>query len=95
MGTVESLFPDGVRDIRELPAPHFDTIHMTLIFLDFEELPVDERPPKKIWLDDDALRQHFDWIKRKRKAEMENPGGGDSGGGPMKRNAAARDMIVQ
>lgn len=39
-----------------------------MIYLGFEEMPEHERPPKKIWQDPEALKGHFDMVKRDREA---------------------------
>jgi hypothetical protein len=93
MGTAHLLFPPGITDIRELPAPHFDALRTSLMFLGFEEMPEDEAPPKKIWLDGEALTKHFKWLKEKRKAEM-NGNGSQEASEPMKENSLAKQMIV-
>ena len=36
--------------------------------LSWYELPEDDRPPERIWLDDEALQSHFDGVDQKRKA---------------------------
>lgn len=93
MGTAKLLFPVGVEDIRELPAPHFDAVRLSLIFLSFEELPKDEQPPRKIWLDDEELKRHFAAVEQKRKDEADpNRSASEE---PMKSNSLAKQMIVQ
>lgn len=39
------------------------------MFLSFDELPEDERPPRRIWLDGDAMKNWMDEVKRKREAK--------------------------
>lgn len=48
-----------------------------MLYISFDELPSDERPPRRIWLDDDALTAHFQRVERDREAKY---GGGDSAG---------------
>lgn len=52
------------------------------MFLSFEELQEDERPPKHIWLDGEKLREHMDNVRAareerfdpdKREREIEDP----------------------
>lgn len=93
MGTASLLFPPGITDIRELPAPHFDALRTSLMFLGFEEMPEEDAPPKRIWLDDEGLTKHFAHLKEKRKAEM-NPNGTQQPSEPMKENSLAKQMIV-
>jgi hypothetical protein len=93
MGTAHLLFPPGCDDIRELPAPLFEAIKVSLIYLGFEEMPLEDQPPKKIWQDNDALKQHFEMLKQKRKQEAST-----TVEGPIEdpvQNELAKDMIVQ
>jgi len=91
MGTAHLLLPPGVEDIREMPGQHFDLIRRSMIFLGFEEMPEEDRPPRKIWLDDKELVAHFDRLKEKRKAEA----GGDTVSTDMTENSLAKDMIIE
>lgn len=90
MGTAHLLLPQGITDIREMPASHFDLIRRSMIFLSFEEMPEEDRPPRKIWLDDVKLVAHFDRLKEKRKTEA----GGDTVPGDMQENPLAKEMVV-
>lgn len=47
---------------------------MALHFLSFEELPLKERPPKKMWLDPDKMKLWFDEVKANREAEAKDGG---------------------
>lgn len=67
------------------------------IFLSFEELEPDERPPRHIWMDGEELTAWFDNVKRRRE-EKYGGGGGDGGWdqsiqSPVS-NGAAKDLIV-
>lgn len=53
-----------------MPHSHVVAIGHALAFLSYDELPADERPPKRYWLDNKRMREHFDWVKRKREDEM-------------------------
>lgn len=67
-----------------------------LIFLSFDEMEERDRPPKRIWLDGDKLREHMDMVKRRRKEEAER-GGRDSSLDEIEdpvENAAAKGLIV-
>lgn len=78
MGTARELFPPGIEDIRDMPYRAFEAIRMGMIFLSWEEMPADERPPKRMWLDDERLKAWFDDVKRNRERES-----GSSGAGPI------------
>jgi len=89
---VSELFPPGITDVRDLPYKAFEAIHTALIFLGFGELPEEEQPPRRIWLDSDLLDDWFTEVKRKRKEERDG-----SGPGPIEdpvRNDAARSLIA-
>lgn len=40
-----------------------------MLILSWEELPEEERPPKRIWLDDERLNAFFQEVRRRRKQE--------------------------
>jgi len=88
---VSELLPDGIDDVRDIPHVLFEAIRSALVFLSFDELPKVERPPRRIWLDGDALRAHFDEIDRRRKDE--SAGGPGPIDDPVE-NEAARTLIV-
>lgn len=71
---MSQLFPPEVENVRDLPWRWFEAIRMAMFFISFDELSEDERPPKRIWLDTEALQAWFDGVKRKRERES----GGDS-----------------
>lgn len=71
MGTAELLFPPGFDRLDELPAPYFEHIRVSMIYLGFEEMPEDDRPPKSIWQEPDALKRHFDELKANRKRQAD------------------------
>jgi hypothetical protein len=93
-GSVRELLPAGFKDLRDLPYTLFEAIRMALMFLGFEELPDEERPPKRIWLNAKLLKEHFEAVKRARKAAYS--GSGDSSReieDPVE-NEAAKGLIV-
>lgn len=76
-GTVAELLPDGVQDMRDCPHVLFSAVRNALVVLSFDELPADERPPRRIWNDGEQLKEWFDEINRRREekpgAEIEDP----------------------
>jgi hypothetical protein len=91
-GTVAELFPDGIEDVRDVPHVLFSAIRNALVFLSFDELPEDERPPHRIWNDGDALKAWFDDVKRRRDEKY-----GEKGPGPIEdpvNNEAAKSLLV-
>lgn len=71
MGTVRELFPKGIDDIRDLPHTCFNAIRLGLTFLGFEELPEEDIPPRRIWMDGEKLEEHFNAVRARRKAQAE------------------------
>lgn len=65
-----------------------------MVYISFDELPEDERPPRRMWLDDEGLKAHFDRIRRDRDAKY----GADGGAGPIEdpvQNQAASLLIAE
>lgn len=91
-GDLSLLFPDGIATIRELPYNIFDAIKLALVFLTYEELESEERPPKKIWLDGEAMSKWWKAVKRRREAKYSGKGSDDIDG-PVERNALADELL--
>lgn len=70
-GTVRELFPEGVDDVRDLPHTLFDAIQRASVFIAWEQLAEEEQPPRRIWLDGEALTEWFNEVKRKRRSEAD------------------------
>jgi hypothetical protein len=66
---VSVLFPEGVTSVADLPYNLFEAIRLALIFVKFEEMPKEERPPKRIWLDAEKLEAHMKWVEKQRDAK--------------------------
>lgn len=63
------------------------------MYLGFEELPDEERPPRRIWGDNDKLQVHFAWVKAERERKY---GGKSTSGGPageVEHNQAAKGLV--
>lgn len=94
-GTVSALLPPEFADIRDCPHTLFESISLALRFLAFDELPEDERPPKRIWLNPKRLKAHFDEVTRKRNREIET---GSKGSNRQiedpRENKAAEGLLV-
>jgi hypothetical protein len=78
-------------DVRDCPHTLFTAIRVALMVISFDELPEDERPARRIWLDNDRLEAWFKEVKRRRdekyggkSREIEDP----------VQNDAARALIV-
>lgn len=90
-GDVAQLLPDGIADLRDAPHHIFDAIARGNSILRFFELPDDERPPRRIWLDDERLEEWFAEVNRKRSARAE---GRDKEIEDPVDNDAAKGLIV-
>jgi hypothetical protein len=86
------MLPEGIDRLDDCPYTYWNAVRMALGFLGFDELPKDERPPRKIWLDGDEMRKHWTAVERIRE-EKYGTGSGDSQDTEVKVNAAARDLI--
>lgn len=76
----------------DLPHTLFTAIRLGLSFLGFEELPEDEQPPKRIWLDGEKLADWFANVKKRRDEKY-----GESGRKAIEdpvENAAAKSLIT-
>lgn len=92
-GDVSSLFPPGVTSLADAPYTFVQTVRMTLYFLSFENLMYEwERPPKKIWLNEERMDAHWEEVKRRRKALAKGEEGEDDGG-PVE-NMALREVFT-
>lgn len=92
MGTVSSLLPEGVSDMKDAPFTWFDAVKIALTILSFDELASDERPPRRMWLNGDQLKEWFDGVKRRREAKY------GSASKPIEDpvdNAAAASLLVE
>lgn len=92
LGTVDELLPEGVAGLWDCPFPLFDAIQRGLLVLGWEELPKDERPPRRMWVDDQALVAHFERVEQERERKY---GGGS---GPVEdpvSNPAASALIAE
>lgn len=85
---MSQLFPPGIHELADLPHHIFDAIRSAHIYLSFDELPEDERPPKRIWRDGDKMAEFFDGVRRKRDQ------GSDNAIDDPVQNEAARNLIV-
>lgn len=94
-GTVSQLFPEGIETVRDLPYTLFDAIRSALVFLSFDELPADEQPPKRIWLNANKLSEWFQAVKRRRDERMNEGTSGSSAPieDPVQNDAAAALVV--
>lgn len=67
-GGVSQLLPDGHR-LDDAPYVWFDGVRWALMVLSFDELPSEDRPPRRIWNDGEKLEAWWADVKRRREAE--------------------------
>lgn len=96
LGDVSTLLPRGITSLADCPYHIHDAISKALVFLSFgEELAPEERPPKHIWLDPEALKEHFDKVKKMRDEKF---GMDKDGPGPIEdpvQNDAASKLVTE
>lgn len=90
-GDVSQVLPPGV-SIKDVPHSLFDALRQALIFIGFQDLPDDERPDRKIWHDADALKEHFDLVKKRWEEKLDPKGNGEIDD-PVQ-NAAAKGLLI-
>ena len=73
--------------------PYFwtDAVSSALLHLSWEELPAEDRPPKRMWDQPERLSAWFDEVKRRR--DEKKPDGPGEIEDPVE-NPAARSLIV-
>lgn len=69
------LLPEGIDHVADTPHTLHDAISMGLRWLKFEELPREEVPPKRIWLDNDKMRDWWAKVERAREEKYGRPSG--------------------
>lgn len=79
-----------------MPYPLFEAIQLALHFLQYEELPKDERPRPEIWMEPKEMKDHWSAVEARRKAKW---GDKDSDrmadepiDGPVSENEAAKEI---
>lgn len=89
---MSAILPDGL-PLVDVPYPIFESITAGLSLLGLEELPDDERPPKRIWFNAKLMAEHTANVKKAREERYRSPRSPD-GDDEMKQNDAAKDLIV-
>lgn len=94
-GDLSLLLPDDITTIHELPYNIFDAIKLALVWLSYEELESQDRPPKSIWLDGKQLAKHFKAVRRRQKQRwgIKDDDIDTEIDGPTERNALVDDLL--
>ena len=64
---MSAVLPEGIDHLADCPY----TLHQAIVFalrvLDYEDFPIEERPPKRIWMDNEKINEWFKKVERDRK----------------------------
>lgn len=63
-----------------------------MTILSYFELPDDDRPPERIWLDDEALEHHFEKVQEQRRNPRDSGMEDIPESGPLDQNELTRDF---
>jgi hypothetical protein len=89
---VSELFPAGITALTDLPYTLHEAIVRALLYLSWEELPKEDRPPRKMWLDADELGAWFKAVERRRDEQYGTHNSSSGIEDPVE-NAAAKDLV--
>jgi len=92
---VSQLLPDGFT-LYDAPFVFVNAIRTTMVFISWQEhLPREEIPPKKIWLDGDALKEWFKHVEKLREEKAKGTNKPEEGwDGEMVQNPAVAQLIA-
>lgn len=86
--------PDGITSVRDLPWPLFEAVQRGLDILGWiENVPAEDMPARRIWMDNVALSEHFEMVKRRRRQDRDAASKGQEITDPVM-NPAAKGLIV-
>lgn len=71
---MSAVLPEGIDHLADCPYTLHQAILFALRVLQYEEFPIDERPPKHLWLDTEKLDDWWEGVERKRKAKYSGKG---------------------
>lgn len=91
---MSALLPAGITSMTDMPAPLHDAITAGLQFVSFDELPKDERPPKKLWWDQDEMRAWWAAVDRMRDEKYGGSGDKPAPGTTEERNALTKELLI-
>ncbi len=86
---MSQLLPEGIDHLGDAPYTLHNAILIALRILDYEGLPTEERPPKRIWLDNEKLNKHWKQVEatRRKKYGIKGDEDTDEDDEPMTDNA--------
>jgi hypothetical protein len=90
---VSQLLPDGVDGLADCPYTLHDAILGALRILGYEEFPIEERPPRHMWLDAEALVKWWDEVSHARKQKFGLPDDQDDNDDDYDENPLAGELI--
>lgn len=71
---MSQLLPEDVDSLADCPYPLHQAILYGLRWLQFEDFAPEERPPKKIWLDQDAMSGWWSKVEKDREDKYKSSG---------------------
>lgn len=71
-GGITTLLPPGVSALLEAPWPLLQAVRFAQMVISWDQLEDKDRPPRRIWQDQPALRAHMDRLKRDRRERAED-----------------------
>jgi hypothetical protein len=85
---VSQLLPEGITSLADCPFTIHTAILAALGILNYREFPIDERPPKRIWMSSEKLDEWWTEVERKREAKYKDKGqaSGEEYDGPVQEN---------
>lgn len=92
---MSTLLPEGSTSLRDVPYLWLDAVRFALVVLSFDELPSDERPPRRIWRDGERLKEWFDAVNKRREEKYGGDGGGSREIEDPVDNHAAHSLVVE
>jgi hypothetical protein len=92
---VSQLLPDGIDGLADCPYTLHDAILGALRTLGYEEFPLEERPPRHIWLDGERLVEWWDQVNHARKEKFGLTDEPERGGDDGEENQLAGELIAR
>lgn len=92
-GDLSLLLPDDIQNLHDLPYTIFDAIKLALVWLSYEELESEERPPKEIWLEPKEMSKWFKAVNKRRREKWGMDKHDQDIDGPVEHNALAKELL--
>lgn len=93
VGSVSDVLPEG-QALGDCPYRTFDALLHGLAFLSFEELPKEDRPPKRLWLDGEKLDEWFQDVRARQRRDAEAQARGQDIEDPVDQRGARSRLVA-